>query len=146
MQKEQLKTMNKEKAWLDANLILRFLLKDHPEFFKAALNLFTEAENGRITLCLHPLILAEVVWTLQGYYGYSKAEIAKTITEMIESDGLFIEDKDVTQKAFRDYVEQNVDYIDAYLSAYALMKGPQAIYTLDRKHFSRLEGDIRLLP
>jgi len=56
--------MNKEKAWLDANIVLRFLLKDHPEYFKATLNLFTEAENGRITLHLHPLILAEVIWTL----------------------------------------------------------------------------------
>jgi len=146
LQKVQLKTMNKGKAWLDANLILRFLLKDHPEFFKAALNLFTEAEKGGIILCVHPLILAEVVWTLQGYYGYSKVEIAKTITEMIESDGLFVEDKDVIHKAFHDYAEKNVDYIDAYLSAYALIKGPQAIYTLDKKHFSRLEGDIRLLP
>lgn len=138
--------MNNKKAWLDANLILRFLLKDHPEFFKAALNLFTEAEKGRITLYVHPLILAEVVWTLQGYYGYSKEEIAKTVSEMIESDGLFIEEKEVAKKAFRDYVEKNVDYIDAYLSAYALIRGPQIIYTLDKKHFSRLEGDIRLLP
>lgn len=146
MPRAQLKIMNKEKAWLDANIILRFLLKDHPDFFKAALTLFTKAEKGEITLYLHPLILAEVVWTLQGYYGYSKKEIAKTISEMIEADGLFIEDKEVAQKAFRDYVERNVDYIDAYLSAYALIKGPQAIYTLDRKHFSRLEGDIRLLP
>jgi uncharacterized protein len=146
LQKVQLKTMNKEKAWLDANLILRFLLKDHPKFFKAALDLFTEAENGRVTLCVHPLILAEVVWTLQGYYGYSKEDIAKTISEMIESDGLFVQDKEVAQKALVDYVEKNVDYIDAYLSAYALIKGPQAIYTFDKKHFSRLEGDIRLLP
>lgn len=146
MQKAPLKTMNKEKAWLDANLILRFLLKDHPDFFKAALNLFTEAENGMITLCVHPLIIAEVVWTLQGYYGYSREEIAKTISKMIESDGLFIEEKEVARKAFRDYVEKNVDYIDAYLAAYALIRGPQTIYTLDKKHFSRLEGDIRLLP
>jgi predicted nucleic acid-binding protein len=41
--------MNKEKAWLDANIILRFLLKDHPDFFKAALTLFTKAEKGEIT-------------------------------------------------------------------------------------------------
>jgi len=38
-----------------------------------------------------------------------------------------------------------VDYIDAYLAALALIKGPANIYTLDKKHFSRLEGDIRLL-
>jgi len=138
--------MSKKKAWLDTNIVLRFLLKDHPDFFKAALNLFTEAENGRIDLHLHPIILAEVVWTLQGYFGYSKGEIAKTLSEMIESVGLMVEDKGVVKKALHDYAEKNVDYLDAYIAAFALIKGPPTIFTLDRKHFSRLEGDIRLLP
>jgi predicted nucleic-acid-binding protein len=138
--------MNKERAWLDANIILRFLLKDHPEYFKAAYHLFSEAERGNIILYLHPLILAEVVWTLQGYYGYQKAEIALILGEMIESDGLLVEEKEVVRKAFEDYAGKNVDYVDAYLSAHALIKGPQVIYTLDKKNFSRLEGDIRILP
>ena len=138
--------MSKDNAWLNANIVLRFLLKDHPDYFKAALNLFSEAENGKVTLHLHPLILAEVVWTLQGYYGNSKEEIAKTLSGMIEADGLFVEDKDVVKKTLYDYSEKNVDYIDAYLAALALIKGPATIYTLDKKHFSRLEGDIKLLP
>lgn len=69
---------------------------------------------------------------------------------MIESDVLFLEDKledkEVFKKAFRDHVEKNGDYLEAYLFAYSLLKGPQAIYILDKKHFSRLEGYIRLLP
>ncbi len=141
-----MKIMSKKGAWLDANIILRFLLKDHPKYFEAAFHLFSEAEKGKIVLHLHPLILAEVVWILQGYYGYNKSEIASILGNMIESDGLHVEDKDVARKAFKDYAEKNVDYIDAYLSAYAVIKGPEAIYTLDKKHFSRLEGDIRLLP
>lgn len=138
--------MNKRRAWVDANIILRFLLKDHPKYFDTAFQLFSEAERGNLVLHLHPLILAEVIWTLQGYYDYKKSEIAMILGEMIESDGLLVEDKEVVRKAFKDYAEKNVDYIDAYLSAYASIKGPQAIYTLDKKHFSRLEGDIRLLP
>ena len=138
--------MSEKGAWLDANIILRFLLKDHPKYFEAALHLFSEAEKGNIVLHLHPLTLAEVVWTLQGYYGYSKSEIAMILGQMIESEGLLVEDKNVARKAFKDYAGKNVDYIDAYLSAYAIINGPEAIYTLDKKHFSRLEGDIRLLP
>lgn len=137
--------MSKEGAWLDANIVLRFLLKDHPKYFKAAFHLFSEAEKGNINLHLHSLTLAEVVWTLQGYYGYKKAEIAMILGEMIESDGLIVENKEVTRKAFKDFAEKNVDYIDAYFSAHAAMNGPEAIYTLDKKHFSRLEGDIRIL-
>jgi len=32
---------------------------------------------------------------------------------MIESDGLLVENKEVTRKAFKDYAEKNVDYLDA---------------------------------
>ncbi len=51
---------------------------------------------------------------------------------MIESDGLFVEEKEVTKKAFRDYAGQNVDYIDAYLAAYALIKGADQTVPLCR--------------
>lgn len=138
--------MNKEKAWLDANLILRFLRKDHPQFFEAAYKLFARAEKGELELFIHPLTLAEVVWTLQGYYGYSKQEIAEVLGSLIRSDGLFVVEKVIAEKALQDFVEKNVDYIDSYLAAYALVNGPETVYTLDKKHFSRLEGDIRLLP
>ena len=43
------------------------------------------------------------------------------------SDGLFV-------------VE--IDYIDSYLAAYALVSGLETVYILDKKHFSRLEGDF----
>ncbi len=138
--------MNKEQAWLDANLILRFLLKDQQELFEAAFNLFAAAERGKLLLHLHPLTVAEVVWTLQGGYGYAKAEIASVLSGLIEAEGLIAEDKEIILKALSDYAEKNVDYIDAYLAAHAAIKGPATIYTLDRKHFSRLSGDIRILP
>lgn len=138
--------MNKERAWLDANLILRFLRKDHPQFFKVAYDLFARAERGEIELHIHLLTLAEVVWTLQGYYHYNKKEIAMVLGSLIGSDGLFVVEKVIAEKALKDFAERNVDYIDAYLAASALVYGPETIYTLDKKHFSRLEGDIRLLP
>lgn len=138
--------MNKESVWLDANLILRFLRKDHPQFFKAAYNLFARAEHGELELYIHPLTLAEVVWTLQGYYGHTKQEIAAVLGNLIGSDGLFVVDKVIAEKALKDFAERNVDYIDAYLAAYAKVNGPETVYTLDKKHFSRLEGDIRMLP
>lgn len=52
----------------------------------------------------------------------------------------------IAEKALKDFAERNVDYIDAYLAAYAKVNGPETVYTLDKKHFSRLEGDIRMLP
>jgi predicted nucleic-acid-binding protein len=138
--------MNKEQAWLDANIILRFLLKDQQELFEATFKLFAAADKGTLLLHLHPLTLAEVVWTLQGFYEYEKKEIATVLSGLIEADGLRLDDKEVALKALADFAEKNVDYIDAYLAANAAINGPATVYTLDRKHFSRLSGDIRILP
>lgn len=136
--------MNKppQPAWVDSNLILRFLIKDHQAFYKAAYKLFSEAENGRLMLYINPLTIAEVVWTLESFYRYPKKEISSVLSSLIESEGLCIPEKEVVKKALNDYTKNNVDYVDAYLAAYAALKGPSAIYTLDKKHFSKLDGDI----
>ncbi len=132
-------------AWIDANVVLRFLLRDNEEYFKAASEILRQAEEGSITLVIHTLTLAEIVWTLESYYEYSKEEISKVLEEFIEAEGIECLDRDIVKSALISYRDRNVDFIDAYLAVYASSKGPSTIYTLDRKHFSRLEGDIRIL-
>lgn len=53
---------------LDANVILRFLTQDHPESSKAAKALFERAKARELALEADPLIVAEVVYALEGYY------------------------------------------------------------------------------
>ncbi len=130
------------KAWLDTNVILRYLLKDHEEYFKTVYPLFEKASRGHIVLLLHPLILAELVWTLESYYEYSKEEIRRSLSDLIEADGIEVPDRWIVRDALANYDEKHVDYIDAYLASHARHKGPGTIYTLDRKHFSRIKGDI----
>lgn len=42
------------------------------------------------------------------------------------------------------YVEQNVDFIDAYNTAWLLDQQISTVYTFDRKHFSRLTANVRV--
>lgn len=51
----------------------------------------------------------------------------------------------IIRKALVDYADKNIDYLDSYLAAYAGQIGPRTIFTLDKKHFKRLEGDIKFL-
>ena len=48
------------------------------------------SEHGELELYIHPLTLVKVVWTLQGYYGHTKQEIAAVLGNLIGSDGLFV--------------------------------------------------------
>ena len=135
----------KKSAWLDTNVILRFLLKEDPQLFQAVEPLFLQAEQGDLEIYIHPIIIAEIIWTLESYYEYSKEKIAEVMIQLVEAKGVVVPDKEVIVGALQDYKEKNVDFIDSYLVQYANKKGPLTVYTLDKKHFSRLNGDIEVL-
>ncbi len=136
---------NKQCAWLDTNVVLRFLIRDHEKYFLAAKELFAKAEKGELSLLIHPLTMAELVWTLESFYEYDKKEIVNILLGFIDAKGIEIPEKEIVRKALVGYADKNVDYLDSYLSAYADQIGPRTIFTLDKKHFGRLEGDIKFL-
>lgn len=48
----------KKSAWLDTNIILRFLLKDDPQLFQAVEPLFLQAEQGDLEIYISILSLS----------------------------------------------------------------------------------------
>ncbi|MDO9535199.1 MAG: type II toxin-antitoxin system VapC family toxin [Bacillota bacterium] len=127
-----------DKSWIDANVIIRFITKDPEEMAAKALNLMLEAERGNVSLYLASLTLAEVVWTLESFYGYQRKDITEVLSLFLQLKGLKVEQEDILNKALEDYSSKNIDFVDAYLAARASLDGPGKIFTFDRKHFSRL--------
>jgi len=134
-----------KKALIDSNVVLRYLTKDPPKMAEAALRTLDDAQNGKISLLLTVLTVAEVVWVLESFYGYSKAKIAETIGQFLFCDGLEVEDLDLITEALALYQGKNLDFADAFLATIALRRGPQAIYSFDQ-HFNRIPGITRLEP
>uniref|UniRef100_A0A7C5V250 PIN domain-containing protein n=1 Tax=Caldicellulosiruptor owensensis TaxID=55205 RepID=A0A7C5V250_9FIRM len=133
-----------EEVWIDANVILRYLLQDHQEFFQKAQKIMLEAEQGKLKLLVAPITIAEVVWTLESFYKIPRKEIADILSAFICSDGIKAEEGDVVLFALKTYKESNVDFIDAYLSHHITKSGNNKILTFDKKHFSKL--DVEILP
>ena len=133
------------KAYIDSNVILRYLTQDPPKMAEKALRLFTEAKKGRLTLLITPLTVAEVVWVLESYYGHSKKDISETLTQFLLCDGLEIESLDLMMGSLNLYQEKNIDFADAILAGQALRKGPPSIYSFDH-HFNRIPGITVLEP
>lgn len=127
-----------EEAWLDANVVLRFLTADHPEMYARARAVMLRAERGEMRLRLSPLTVAEVVWTLDSFYGLPRQAIATRLTQFLSADGVEAEERDVLLQALLDYEEKNVDFVDAYLARHAERLGPSRVCTFDLKHFLRL--------
>jgi predicted nucleic acid-binding protein len=134
-----------KRAFIDANVILRYLTKDPPEMAEAALKTFTNAENGKVFLLVTNLTVAEVVWVLESFYGYSKNRIAETLTEFLLCDGLEVESLDFLIEALTLYQKKNLDFADAFLAVTALRKGTPTIYSFDA-HLNRVDGITVLKP
>ena len=134
-----------KRAYVDANVILRYFTKDPPDMAEASLKTFSAAQDGHMRLIIIPITVAEVVWVLESFYGYSKKKIAVTIIQFLYSDGLEVVDLDILIQALSVYHEKNIDFADALLAVSALSHGPTSIYSFDR-HFDRIAGITRCDP
>jgi uncharacterized protein len=134
-----------KRAFIDANVILRYFTQDPPDLAEAARKTFSAAQEGLVVLVLAPITVAEVVWVLESFYGYSKSQISETITQFLRSDGLEVFDRELMIQALGVYREKNIDFADALLAQFALNQGTSLIYSFDN-HLSRIPGIMKMKP
>lgn len=132
--------MSSEAVFVDTNLFLRFLTNDVPEQADAVERLLRQAMRGEITLVTSNLVIAEIVWTLETYYNLPRDEVQEKVLAILNTNGLNIEDIDLLLQAILWYVDESVDFTDAYNAAWLLDQGIHTAYTFDHKHFARFES------
>lgn len=133
------------KAYLDTNVIVRFLVDDPPEMAEKAARLFEAAEQGEVALVVDVLVIAEVIWVLKSFYNHTVPAIAKTLGDFILGDGIFIDDRGTLLVALHLYETKHIDFIDAWLAATMQRRGIKQIFSFDT-HFDRVVGIQRLEP
>ena len=118
---------------LDANVILRFLLKDELPLAERAQAIFAAIERGEITAYLDPVILAEVVWVLKSYYKMPPAEIAADLLALINSEHIILADQESYAAALRMYAEGAAHFGDACACVLANRQCAGRLLSFDRK-------------
>jgi predicted nucleic-acid-binding protein len=131
--------MKPERIFADTNLFLRYLTNDVPAQADAVEQLLHRASAGEIVLVTNSLVIAEIVWTLESFYKLSREDVKDKVLAILNTTGLEIENGDLVFQAISWYAEKTLDFIDAYNAAWLLAYDLKAVYTFDRKHFSRLE-------
>lgn len=126
-------------AYVDSNVLIRFFTRDHPEMAERARQALAAAADGKIKLVLTPVVLAEVVWTLNSFYRYERRQIADDLLSLLAFQGLEVRDREVLAIALSLYRERSLDFGDALLAAYAFVEGPRQVCTFDR-HFRSIPG------
>lgn len=133
------------KAFVDANVILRFLLNDPPAMAEESARLFKAVADGHVTLIVDDIIVAELVWVLKSFYQHTAVAIAQVLREFLAQPGIELSDKATLFQALFLFETKNVDFVDALVAARMQKDGPTAIFSFD-KHFDRLPGVQRLAP
>ncbi|NLT49765.1 MAG: type II toxin-antitoxin system VapC family toxin [Ignavibacteria bacterium] len=120
----------------DANVILRYLLKDDEQFFNKATEII---ENN--TLLITNEIAAEIVYVLEKVYKVPKSEIRTALTEFFNSPSIIINDKKVILTAFELFDLNNLDFVDAILLAYNHLQNYK-VFTFDKKLDKLLKSNL----
>ncbi len=104
---------------VDANIILRYLLRDNEKFYKEAEALFNDAFSGKKRILIMHSIIAEVVYVLLKLYKVSRKEIAEVLIELMKIKGVKVQDKEILLNTFKMFKNKNLDFIDCLLCAYS---------------------------
>lgn len=116
---------------VDANVVLRFVLDDHPDFSPRATSLFERAARGDVKLLIPSAILAECVYTLKSFYKLPRDEVSRGLLTVLALPGVAGVEDTAVREALRLYGERSVDFADALLAALSRARGDE-IATFDR--------------
>jgi predicted nucleic-acid-binding protein len=132
--------MQIERVFADTNLFLRYLTNDLPAQADAVEQLLHRAAAGKVVLVTNSLVVAEIVWTLESYYGLGRDSIKKQVLAILNTPGLEVAEGDLVLQAISWYADKNTDFVDAFNASWLLAQGLTTACSFDHKHFSRLEG------
>lgn len=138
--------MKIERVFADTNLFLRYLTNDVPAQADAVERLLRRAAAGEIVLVTNSLVVAEIVWTLESYYGLGRDKIKSQVLAILNTPGLEVADGELVLRAISWYADKNTDFIDAFNAAWLSAQELTAAYTFDHKHFSRFKGIVVQVP
>ncbi len=119
-------------VYLDANVILRYVLGDVPAMARQVDTLIRRAERGRISVRVLPLVALECVQVLESFYNLDRVSISQLLIDFFTGPGMHTADDGLTIEALRAYRFNSVDFVDCYLACLSNTTG-SAIATFDKK-------------
>lgn len=137
--------MSVDRYFIDTNIFLRLIVKDQQAQYQHCVDFFHNAMFNSLTLYTSHIVLAEINWTLTGFYRYDKTRVINGLRSIVSAPFLkFTESFDV-EMAFDYYSQFSVKYIDAVIASHAdIVSGKMAVVSYD-KDFDKM-GIKRLEP
>jgi predicted nucleic-acid-binding protein len=94
-----------DRLFVDTNVLIRYLTNDDPAKAERVEKILKRTIAGKAKLVMNNMVIAELVWTLESYYGLSKTDIAEKLAILLNTPNLEVSDRQRILKALGLYVE-----------------------------------------
>lgn len=122
---------------VDANVLLRFFLRDHRKHFQVAKSYLNAAKEGKVELTLIPTTVFELNYVLRGVYTLTRKEAAEILAQLVKTPYINVVNRDILISAVERYKKVSIDLTDIYI--YLLAEKEKAeVLTFD-KDFDKLK-------
>lgn len=111
--------------YADANIIVRFILKDNKEMAQIATDAIFSGD-----VFVSPEVFAEVVYVLRSVYNTERKDISNYLSQLLDFVNTF--DTAILKEAFSYFAESKLDFVDCILAAHKIV-GKREILSFDKK-------------
>jgi predicted nucleic acid-binding protein len=131
-------------ALADTNIFVALLAGPTHALHDRSRELFRRVADGRLTLIVTPVILAELVYACRTVLGWSRPVTAERLATLLRADGLAVREQATLTSALHLFGRhRRLDLPDAYIAATALVAGPPLVASFDRD-FDLIDGVVRV--
>ncbi len=117
--------------FLDTNILLRFILKDHPIYSPKSEEIIKKIDKGEVRVYISWPTILEVVFVLQNSIKLPKKEIGEKLLPIFHLENVNLEQKVLLDTVFEYYIDKNISLTDAYNAALMQKKKVRQIYSFD---------------
>jgi predicted nucleic-acid-binding protein len=116
---------------VDANVILRYLLADHPDHFQKADRFMSQVKEGETRIFIPEGVLIECVYVLIKIYKVPRPDIVKGLAGILNYKGVINDNRSLLIKSLHLFNDKNIDIVDAIVHALAKEKS-WTYFTFDK--------------
>lgn len=114
---------------IDTNVLVRLMVNDSPQ--QALLAQKRIQQEGLVFIPL--IVMVETAWVLSSVYDLSKAELIRTMEEILSVSQFSVENSDIIWRALADFKKSNADFSDCVISRSAQLHDCKITVTFDKK-------------
>lgn len=123
---------------LDTNVLLRFLVGDVPSQQAQAARWFKEAELGKRSIAITPIVIAEACFVLETFYRQTRGEIVSVLEVFVAQEWLSVQERGALLGTWKWYAS-GLHFVDSFLLAWSEITGAD-ILSFDQKLMKRAKN------